>query len=72
MSVMEIVALDIDIVAINKSGHVVALATSDRGDGDRTFARDYGRKFRIEMMPVSEACNRHLLYLDTLKVFRKQ
>lgn len=55
-----------DIVAVNKSGHVVALATSDGGRGDLVFARDYGRKFRIEMMPIPEACSRYLRYLKSV------
>lgn len=58
--------MEIDIVAINDDGHVVALATSDGGKSDRAFSRDYSRKFRIERMSVGEACDRHLKYLETL------
>lgn len=57
---------NMDIVAINDDGHVVALAYSDGGRDDRAFSRDYGRKFRIEYMLRSEACERHLEYLGTL------
>lgn len=55
-----------DIVAVNKSGHVVALATSDGGKGDVAFARDYGHRFRIEMMAIPEAVNRYLTYLKSV------
>ena len=56
-----------DIVAINQAGHVVAMATSDGGKSDKSFARKYlGPTYRVEIMPVSEAVDRHLKYLDTL------
>lgn len=57
----------IDIVAINEDGHVVAMATSDGGKADKSFAREFlGPKYRVELMPVSEAVDRHLKYLETL------
>lgn len=60
----------IDIVAINESGHVIAMAESDKGAGDRAFSRDYSRKFRVEKMPVEEACDRHMAYLATIPAFQ--
>lgn len=55
-----------DIVAVSRNGHVVALATSDGGKSDIAFARNYGSKYRIEMMPIPEAVNRYLTYLKSV------
>lgn len=57
----------LDIVAINQDGHVVALATSDGGKSDKAFAKEFlGPKYRVEIMPVGEACDRHVKYLKSL------
>lgn len=55
-----------DIVAI-KDGHVVAMAYSDAGKGDRAFAKKFlGPEYHVELMPLSEACERHSEYLKAI------